>query len=82
MDIVNYLNSKIKYDCDIFINKDVEVIFTKDVTSTKLTNHIIEIFKNDNIEYKMIEKKNTYFQIKIKFENNIYNIKFKKSKFI
>lgn len=82
MDIVNYLNSKIKYDCDIFINKDIEVIFTKDVTSTKLINHIIEIFKNDNIEYKVIEKKNTYFQIKIKFENNIYNIKFKKSKFI
>lgn len=82
MDVVFYLNSRIKYDSDIFINKNVEVIFTKDITLTKMLSHIEEIFNKDKIEYKLLSKKSSSFRMKIKKDNNIYVIDFKKSQFI
>lgn len=82
MEIVNYLNNHIKYDSDIFLNKDIEVIFTKDITSNKMMKHIEDIFIKDKIEYKFIDKKFSSFKMKIKKDNNIYCIHFKKSQFI
>lgn len=82
MEIVNYLNNHIKYDSDIFLNKNIEVIFTKDITSNKMMKHIEDIFIKDKIEYKYIDKKNSSFKMKIKKDNRIYCIHFKKSQFI
>ena len=58
MNIEQFLNQNVIYDHDIFIDKNVlEIFFTNEVSTRKMYDFMIEIFKKNDIFYNL-EKEN------------------------
>lgn len=79
MDFETYLKQKIKYDFDLFVDKNkFEIFFTKEISTKKMFEYVSEIFKKDNIKYHILLKNARKFIFKLKDKQ----LTFIKSEFI
>ena len=82
MNIEQFLNQNVIYDHDIFIDKNVlEIFFTNEVSTSKMYDFMIEIFKKNDIFYNLEKENAVSFTFSIVKNKERYKLNFKKSKF-